>query len=417
MNKILIVDDSTSDKRVILGLLTKVGYDSLVVESIEAGKAELKKLSPSSVVMVSMKCKDGMALDLIRWAKMRGYINPIIVIIDRFDASDVYEVLRNHGAVDVIQRPALDKTLVETLRQYSHNCGVIESPHNSIFHRQSSIYRNLLDKVDKIVHTDLNVLIVGESGVGKEPLAEEIHRRSARNDKPCVILDASVLHLQDHKHKILYEGIRNKLVKAVGGTVIIDHIHMITPEIRHILSDIIKAEQYDIRFITLIDSAHHPPEPSRIISSYLRYKLSQYVINVPPLRECRDDIVPLATFFLNRYKEEFRLNIKGFDSEAKKKLLSHPWPGNIRELKNVIRSAAIEATKEVITAKDLEIENPGLGPPPRFALRDDGDEKARIIAALEHTGGKRQEAAALLKINRNTLQNKIKKYGIDTNFK
>lgn len=417
MNKILIVDASTSDNRTMSGLLSKAGYDPVVVESIEAGKAELKKLSPISVVVVSMKCKDGTALDLICWTKMRGYTNPIIVIIDRFDASDVYEVLRYHGAVDVIQRKALDKMLVETLRQYSHNCGIIEKPHNSIFQRRSSIYQNLLSKVERVAHTNLNILIVGESGVGKEPLAEEIHRRSTRSDKPCIILDASVLHLQDHKHKILYEGIRNKLVKAVGGTVIIDHIHMITPEIRHILSDIIKAEQYDIRFITLIDSAHHPPEPSRKSSPYLRYKLSQYVINVPPLRECRDDIIPLAEFFLNRYKQEFRLDIKGFDSDAKKKLLAYPWPGNIRELKNAIRIAAIEATQEIITAKDLEIENPGLGPPPRFALRDDGDEKARIIAALEHTGGKRQEAAALLKINRNTLQNKIKKYGIDTNFK
>jgi len=417
MNKILIVDALSADNRVMSNLLSRGGYDPISVESIEAGKVEAAELPPGAVIITAMRLPDGSAIEFIDWLKTVGLRHQVIVILDTFSATEIYSVMRGHGAVDIIQRAAMDKMLVETVRKYSQNNGIIDSPHSTIFQRQSRIYQNLLDKIGKIAPTDLNVLIVGESGVGKDPLAEKIHRRSSRSGKRCILLDASVLHLQDHKHKILYEGIRNKLVKAVGGTVIIDHIHMITPEIRHILSDIIKAEQYDIRFITLIDSAHHPPEPSRKSSPYLRYKLSQYVINVPPLRECRDDIIPLAEFFLNRYKQEFRLDIKGFDSDAKKKLLAYPWPGNIRELKNAIRIAAIEATQEIITAKDLEIENPGLGPPPRFALRDDGDEKARIIAALEHTGGKRQEAAALLKINRNTLQNKIKKYGIDTNFK
>ena len=125
----------------------------------------------------------------------------------------------------------------------------------------------------------------------------------------------------------------------------------------------------------------------------------------------------MAEFFLDLYSEELKLEITGFDNPSKKKLLAYDWPGNIRELKNAVRIAAIEATQDVITAKDLDFDNPGTGPPPRFALRDDGDERDRIIAALTQTGGRRKEAADLLKINRNTLQNKIKKYGIDTNFK
>lgn len=415
MNKILIID--TSDNRIMSGLLAKAGYDPICLVSIEAGKKEAAELPPGAVIVAAMRLPDGTARELINWLKYRGIQNPIVVILETFNAADVYEIMKNHGAVDVVQRAALNKCLVETVEKYASINIVSETYPKALFERRSEAYLNILDKVDKIAHTNLNVLIVGESGVGKEPLAKEIRRRSTRSDKPCIILDMSVLHLQNHGKKILYDSIRTRLMKAAGGTVIIDHIHMITPEIRHILSDIIKAEQYGIRFITLIDSAHHPPESSRNVSSYLRYKLSQYVITIPPLRECRDDIMPLAEFFLKRYCHDFQLEIKRFDSEAKKKLLAHPWPGNIRELKNAIRIAAIEATQEIITAKDLEIENPGLGPPPRFALRDDGDEKARIIAALEHTGGKRKEAADLLQINRNTLQNKIKKYGIDTIFK
>ena len=97
-------------------------------------------------------------------------------------------------------------------------------------------------------------------------------------------------------------------------------------------------------------------------------------------------------------------------------MLGYPWPGNVRELKRVVRIAAIEAMRNVITAKDLNIDNPATGPTPRFTLRDDGDEKARIVAALEHTNGHRQQAAELLGISRNTLQNKIRKYGINAKF-
>ena len=416
MNKALIVDASASDNRVMANLLVKAGYDPVVVESIETGKQAAVELPPGAVIVTAMRLPDGTARELINWLKCRGVQSPVIVILETFNAMEVYEIMKNHGAVDVVQRAALDKCLVDTVEKYAPNHIVSETSHRTLFKRQSVIYRTILDKVEKVAHTNLNILVVGESGVGKEPIAEEIHRRSSRKDKPCLILDASVLHLQDYGKKILYEGLRSKLLKVVGGTVIIDHIHMISPEIRHIISDIIKSEQYDVRFITLIDSTHHPPRPSKNVSSYLRYKLSQYVIDIPPLRVCSDDIIPLTECFLTRYKQEFRLDIKGFDNDAKKKLLAHPWPGNIRELKNAIRIAAIEAQYDIITSEDLHLSNVREIENNDFKLYDEQTEKAKIIAALTTTNGIMKEAAKRLGINRNTLRNKIIRYGIDVRF-
>lgn len=223
MSKVVVIDSSISDSRLMSSLLMRRGYEVVCTHSMIDGKKMAIKLMQNTIIVTAMRLSDGNAVDLIKWIKDRGYSIPVIVILDLFNAADIYNVMKNHGAVDIIQRQTLDKMLVETVEGNTpHN--LIDVPHNAMFQRTSNIYRKLIDKVERIAHTKLNILIVGESGVGKEPLAEEIHRLSTRSDKPCIRLDASVLHLQDHKHKILYEGIRNKLVKAAGGTVIIAYI-------------------------------------------------------------------------------------------------------------------------------------------------------------------------------------------------
>ena len=200
------------------------------------------------------------------------------------------------------------------------------------------------------------------------------------------------------------------------GTLIIDNTHLLTIEIQYIISDILRLCKYDIRFICLSETGLISSSQSDNAHSSLFYKLSQYKIKVPSLKECKDDIIPLAEFFIMKFREEFNPIVMELDESAKSKLLSHDWQGNIRELRKVIRTATIETTSRVISSKDLDFDNLSNGPPRRFILRDDGDEKLRIISALEYTRGHRQQAADLLGIGRNTLQNKIKKYAISTNF-
>lgn len=416
MPKVLIIDAFVSDKRLMSGLLMRAGYNPVCVESIEAGKQETAKLPPGAVIVTAMRLPDATAIEFIDWLKTVGLRHQVVVILDNFSATDIYEVMRGHGAVDIIQRPALDKMLIETVRQYAHDNILFSSPHKTIFPRQSKCYRSLINRIEKVAQTNLNILISGESGVGKEPVAEEIYRRSIRSHRPCAIFNAGVLHHQYPDSKTLYNNLKQRLKKIAGGTIIIDNVHLIDAEIQHIISDIIKTERYDIRFISLTDTTYKSGAGLGSLGSFLCDRLTQYVVNVPPLRECQEDIIPLANFFLERYSQEYSLDVKGIDEKAIEKLLGYPWPGNVRELKRAIRIAAIEAMGNVITAKELNFDNPATGPPPRFTLRDDGDEKARIVAALEHTNGHRQQAADLLGISRNTLQNKIRKYDINANF-
>lgn len=412
----MIVDASETDGRFMSGLLTRAGYDPVVVESIKAGKVEAAKLPPGAVIVTAMRLPDATAIEFIDWLKTVGLRHQVIVILDNFSAIEIYNVMRGHGAVDIIQRPALDKMLIETVRVYAHDNILFSSPRKEIFPRQSTNYRSLIDQIGRVAQTNLNILISGESGVGKEPVAEEIYRHSSRSHRPCVILNAGVLHHQYPDSKTLYNNLKQRLKKIAGGTVIIDNVQLIDTVIQHIISDIIKTERYDIRFISLTDTTYESGVGLSCLDSFLCDRLTQYVIKVPPLRECKEDIIPLANFFLERYSQEYSLDVKGFDEKAVGKLLGYPWSGNVRELKRAIRIAAIEAMGNVITAKELNFDNPATGPPPRFTLRDDGDEKARIVAALEYTNGHRQQAADLLGISRNTLQNKIRKYGINANF-
>ena len=181
--------------------------------------------------------------------------------------------------------------------------------------------------------------------------------------------------------------------------------------------NIIDRQRPDIR---LIATTHATDIADKVNKGEFRqglyYTLRQTHIEIPPLRECKEDIIPPAEFFLQRYSYEFSRQIKGFDAKAKRKLSTHIWPGNIRELKHAVRFAVIEAIGDVITSKDLDFDNPGTGPLPRFTLRDDGDEKAKIIAALQQADGMRQIAAKLLGISRVTLNRKIEQYGINTTY-
>lgn len=128
MNKILIVDASASDGRIMSNLLTKAGYAPVVVEGIEAGKKEAAELPTGTVILTTMRLKGGTAIEFIDWLKIVGLRHRVIVILDTFSATEIYSIMRGHGAVDIIQRPAMDKMLVETVRKYSQNNGIIDKP-------------------------------------------------------------------------------------------------------------------------------------------------------------------------------------------------------------------------------------------------------------------------------------------------
>ena len=171
MNRVLIVDASESDRRLMSGLLVKHGYEPIAVDKMEAAKEEVAKLPPGAVVVAAMKFTGGTAQELISWQKREGYKFPVIAVVDNLNAVDLLSVMRDGGAVDVVQRPAIDKQLVETVGRYARPENTVLVLDDSLIPRRSDTFRRIEETVTALAATNANVIVFGESGTGKEQIA------------------------------------------------------------------------------------------------------------------------------------------------------------------------------------------------------------------------------------------------------
>ena len=416
MNKILIVEASISDCRLMSGLLTRAGYEPIAVDKMEAAQGEVAKLPPGAVVVAAMKFTGGTAQELNNWQKREGYKFPVIAIVDNFNPSDILSVMRDGGAVDVIQRPAIDKQLVETVRKYIKYVDDA-SPEHELIPRPSKEFERIEKEITRIASAGANVIIFGESGMGKEQIAREIYRRSNRTDKPLIVIEAGGAalvgeHNPDSERSEMYNRIGGYFKKAAGGTIILKNVHLLNFDKQSVVLHILSEDHPDVRVICTAE-----PELLELVSeksfrSNLFFNLREMDITVRPLRKVTEDIQPVAEFYLAQYAEEHHEPVKRLDASAVKTLKHHNWPGNIRELKNVILLAARNVDGDVITSSDLPISRSSPETRETLRLRDSNVERQQIIAALEKTGGNKTQAASLLGIDRSTLRYKMANHGL-----
>ena len=318
--------------------------------------------------------------------------------------------------------PPLLKALQKRLERH-------EAP---IYERQSVVFREIDHKIKLVATTNMSVLILGESGTGKEHIAEKIHARSKRADKPFIPVDCGLLSkelaasaLFGHE-KGAFTGAESKKQgfwdEAAGGTLFLDEIGNLPPEVQQMLLRALEAKRYrptggskdkkaDVRIIAATNEDLQAAIVEKRFRADLYQRLKEYTLHIPPLRECKEDILPLADFFRQLANEEFEKQVKGFDAEAKKLLLAYTWGGNVRELKRVVRMAVLHTEGDTVAADTLEFDEMPLATDASLALND--MEKKQIVHALEQAKGNRTLAAALLGIGRTTLYNKMKAYGIE----
>jgi transcriptional regulator with PAS, ATPase and Fis domain len=293
--------------------------------------------------------------------------------------------------------------------------------------------QEIYELISDISNTDSTVLIQGESGTGKELIARAIHFNSYRKTKPFVVANCSAYsqnllesELFGHEKGAFTGAIRRKIGRfelAHGGTVFLDEIGEVSPPTQILLLRVLQDHRFervggeetlevDVRVIAATNKNLMEEMKKGTFREDLYYRLNVIPIFVPPLRERKDDILPLASHFLQKFSQEKERDFTGFAPEVMEIFLAHSWPGNVRELENVIEHAAIISKKDKILPKDLPqylLQKP-LTAQDLVSFQD--FEKSLLLKTLEETNWNKNQAAKRLKINRSTLYGKIRRYGL-----
>lgn len=427
MGRIIVIEDNIIYSDFVCRLLENKGFCCMAASNCNGARKLFAKMLEDDIVLADMRLPDGDGIDLLEELRKQGRNNPYIIMTEHGEIPIAVRSLKL-GAEDFIPKDLLEINLPPLLKALQKRLEHHEIP---IYERQSAAFREIDHKIKLVANTNMSVLILGESGTGKEHIAEKIHARSKRAGKPFVAVDCGLLSkelaasdLFGHE-KGAFTGAERKRLgvweEAAGGTLFLDEIGNLPPEVQQMLLRALEAKRYrptggskdkkaDVRIIAATNEDLQTAIAEKRFRADLYQRLKEYTLHIPPLRECKEDILPLADFFRQLANEEFEKQVKGFDAEAKKELLAYTWGGNVRELQRVVRMAVLHTEGDTVTADALEFDEMPLAAD--ASLEMDDMEKKQIIRALEQTKGNRTMAAALLGIGRTTLYSKMKEYGI-----
>ncbi|HGK4675140.1 sigma-54-dependent response regulator transcription factor ZraR [Kluyvera genomosp. 2] len=433
---ILVVDDDTSHCTILQALLRGWGYE---VSLAHNGRQALEQVRERvfDLVLCDIRMAEMDGIETLKEIKAYNPSIPVLIMTAYSSVGTAVEALKS-GALDYLVKPldfdSLQQTLVAALAHTRQpESAAVESAPQSGMVGDSPAMRALLHNIALVAPSDATVLIHGESGTGKELVARALHALSLRGDKPlvtlnCAALNESLLESELFGHeKGAFTGAdkrrEGRFVEADGGTLFLDEIGDISPLMQVRLLRAIQEREVqrvgsnqtlsvDVRLI----AATHRDLAEEVNAGRFRqdlyYRLNVVAIEMPPLRQRREDIPQLAHHFLRRYGERNRKSVQGFTPQAMDLLIHYDWPGNIRELENAVERAVVLLTGEYISERELPLAIVGT-PVPACSSADDviqplvEVEKEVILAALEKTGGNKTEAARQLGITRKTLLAKL----------
>ena len=443
--KILIVDDEAD----LRNLLASVLEDLYEVIQANNGAALQKAFSqpPPDVVLLDVKLPDADGLELLPQIKKRWPDTEVIVLTGHGTISMAVEAGRG-GAYNFLSKPFENQKLLadvkcaierkeqnaenNTLRRALETMSGTASP---IF--RSAAMQEVVRTVERIAPSDVTILITGESGTGKEVISDLIHALSPRSKNNIIKINCAALPRELIESE-LFGSVKGAFTgahtdreglfrQAEGGTLMLDEISEMPVDTQSKLLRVLQDQE--VRPVggkssyktncRLIASTNRKPEDA-IKESKLRedlfYRISAISVHLPPLRERRDDIMPLATAFLKRFAAQANRDIRGFKPEAIERLTAFDWPGNVRQLQNEVQRTVLLCEGNEVAVTDLSVANAKVGnadgTDTSFTLLE-GVERNAIIQTLKETGGNKLETAKRLGIGRQTLYNKIKAYGIE----
>lgn len=483
MERILIVEDDLTFSTMLRTWLGKKGFAVETAGRVAAamalfgggGKGKGKNGGDFDLVLSDMRLPDDDGLRLLEWLRGRGYGVPFIVMTSYAEVQNVVLAMKA-GADDYIAKPLQPDILLQKINDAlakrasgaapkaktvtpaaktavssAKAASAAATQEDCFIEGTSDVARRLYGYVGLVAPTPMSVLILGASGTGKEYVARRIHAMSRRSDGPFVAIDCGAIP-RDVAESELFGHVkgaftgavadrRGAFVAAEGGTLFLDEVGNLSYDIQvrllralqeHRVRPVGAAEEIavDFRLVCATNENLAAAVAAGTFREDLYHRINEFTIQMPALRDRSEDLYLFADLFLRQANSDLELSLSGFTPDASVLLARHSWPGNLRELKNIVRRAALLAQSGVVgrlhveqamaaTAVPMQERSMGVSATqdapattPIAPLHDAGTEAEQIRHALQATNGNKSSAARMLGIDRKTLYNKLEKYGI-----
>ena len=456
--RILIIDDERPILMTLEALLTRHGYQTETATTATLGLRAMKT-NPAALVLLDLQLPDADGLETLERLKKDFGDSQVIILTAHDSLNNAIESIKR-GAFHFISKPYAPEELLSLVEQALEKRSLLQETHAlrekaeqlekrlelaetrlaPVF--KSKVMQELEELIGAMAPSDANVLITGESGVGKEVVANVIHSKSRRAGKPLVKLNCAAFPQTMIESELFgyvkgaFTGAMNDfpgmIAEARGGTLFLDEISEMPADLQTRFLRVLQEREYrslgstrmlkaDFRVITATNRPIAQALAENRLRSDLYYRINTFQIEVPPLRERKEDIPPLVNTFVQRFARQLGKAEPTIAPEAFQKLLDYSWPGNVRELQNTIEYAVVLARNDIIGIKELPAEiqlPPALQTSPAPVRRSgvaslDDMERETILQALTQTHGNKKKAAELLGIQRPTLYNKMKRYAIE----
>ena len=428
----MIVEVDRVYARATTNWLVKNGINARYVLSVDAAKDFLNNYDVD-LVLSNICLNNGNGMELLDWMNIHGYRIPFLIMTGYGDIPGAVEAVKK-GAVDYLPKPVQTEKVLDIIRKALERKRGNSNTKQKFYTSKSPLALRLQEHIRLVAPVDtLAVLIRGASGTGKEYVARQIHALSGRADAPFIAVDCGVLpkelaasELFGYVKGTFTGATENKtgmFAAANHGTLFLDEVGNLNAEVQRALLRALQEKRYrpvggkeeiqtDIRLVAATNENLEKAIAEGRFREDLFHRLNEFPLHVPLLAECIEDIIPLAEFMLDAANRELGRSVKGFDREVQKRLKAYSWPGNIRELRMVVRRATLLAKDDWITTGEIDLSDKGRQLE-EYSLNDERTERAIILKALEATGNDRKAAARLLGISRSTLYLKLKKYRLD----
>lgn len=439
MLSILIVEDDITFSLMLTTWLGKKGFVVISSSSVFDAKRRLGE-EAFDLVISDLRLPDSDGIDLLKWLKNTHPSLPLIMMTSYAEIQTAVQAMKL-GAADYIAKPLNPDELLGKIKElvYVEEKAPARVPVSSApdlyIEGQSQAARQLYEHVRLVAPTDMSVLVTGASGTGKEYIARRIHEQSNRSKAPFVAVDCGAIPKElaaseffGHVKGSFTGAIENKtgaFVAAQGGTIFLDEIGNLTYEVQVQLLRALQERKVkpigsnqeiaiNVRLISATNENLRQAIEKGDFREDLYHRINEFTIRIPDLKERKEDLLLFANHFLDLANSELQKDIIGFDNDTMQLFQSYSWPGNLRQMKNVIKYATLLATGRYITRKELPEElTENLSSHTNIQLKNVEHERDLIRKALQECGNNKTRAAQLLGIDRKTLYNKLKIYQLD----